>query len=69
MIFREVTIEDIDYYMIVRKAEKENILNNPALVPKEDNVGYLTKNKNRKIYKKEVGQKFECTEMMKPNLK
>jgi len=43
MIFREATIQDIDNYMIVRKAVKENVLNNPALVPREDNVDYLTK--------------------------
>ena len=43
MIFREATIEDIDNYMIVRMAVKENVLNNPALVPREDNVDYLTR--------------------------
>ncbi len=43
MIYREATVEDIDNYMIVRLAVKENILNNPALVPREDNVDYLTK--------------------------
>jgi GNAT superfamily N-acetyltransferase len=43
MIFREATIEDIDNYMIVRMAVKENVLNNPALVTKEDNINYLTK--------------------------
>lgn len=43
MIFREATIEDIDNYMLVRMAVKENVLNNPALVPREDNVDYLTK--------------------------
>jgi GNAT superfamily N-acetyltransferase len=42
MIFREATIDDIDNYMIVRMAVKENVLNNPALVPREDNVAYLT---------------------------
>lgn len=43
MIFIEATIEDIDNYMIVRMSVKENVLNNPALVPKEDNVDYLAK--------------------------
>lgn len=43
MIFREATVDDIDNYMIVRMAVKENVLNNPALVPKEDNIDYLTK--------------------------
>lgn len=43
IIFREATIEDIDNYMIVRMSVKENVLNNPALVTKEDNVDYLTK--------------------------
>lgn len=43
MIFREATVDDIDNYMVVRMAVKENILNNPALVPREDNVNYLTK--------------------------
>ena len=43
MIFREATVDDIDNYMVVRMAVKENVLNNPALVPREDNVAYLTK--------------------------
>ncbi|CAD0009960.1 MULTISPECIES: GNAT family N-acetyltransferase [Flavobacterium] len=43
MIFREATVDDIDNYMVVRMAVKENVLNNPALVPREDNVEYLTK--------------------------
>ena len=43
MIYREATVDDIDNYMIVRMAVKENVLNNPALVPKQDNVDYLTK--------------------------
>ena len=43
MIFREATVNDIDNYMIVRMAVTENVLNNPALVPREDNVDYLTK--------------------------
>ena len=43
MILREATIDDIDNYMIVRMAVKENVLNNPALVPREDNIDYLTK--------------------------
>ncbi|MDP3314306.1 GNAT family N-acetyltransferase [Lutibacter sp.] len=43
MIFREATEEDIDNYMIVRMAVKENVLNNQALVTRGDNVDYLTK--------------------------
>ena len=43
MIFREATVNDIDNYMIVRMAVTENVLDNPALVPREDNVDYLTK--------------------------
>ena len=43
MIFREATVDDIDNYMIVRMAVTENVLNNPALVPRADNVDYLTK--------------------------
>jgi GNAT superfamily N-acetyltransferase len=43
IIYREATIEDIDNFMIVRMAVKENILNNPALVPREENIAYLTK--------------------------
>ena len=43
MIFREATIADIDNYMLVRMAVKENVLNNPALVTKEDNIAYLTR--------------------------
>jgi GNAT superfamily N-acetyltransferase len=43
MIFREATIKDIDNYMLVRMAVKENVLNNPALVTKEDNIAYLTR--------------------------
>ena len=43
MILREATIDDIDNYMLVRMAVKENILSNPSLVTKEDNIDYLTK--------------------------
>ncbi len=43
MIFREATIHDIENYMLVRMAVKENILSNPALVTREDNIDYLTK--------------------------
>lgn len=43
MNFREATVNDIDNYMVVRMAVKENVLNNPALVPREDNIAYLTK--------------------------
>ena len=42
MIFRDATINDIDNCMIVRMAVKENVLNNPALVPRKDYVDYLT---------------------------
>jgi GNAT superfamily N-acetyltransferase len=42
MIFRDATINDIDNCMIVRMAVKENILNNPAFVPRKDYVDYLT---------------------------
>ena len=41
-IFREASVDDIDNYMLVRMAVKENVLNNPALVPREDNIAYLT---------------------------
>ena len=43
MIIREATINDIDGYMIVRMAVKENMLINPALVTRNDNIDYLTK--------------------------
>lgn len=42
MIFREATVNDIDNYMIVRMAVKENILNTPSLVTKKENVKYIT---------------------------
>jgi GNAT superfamily N-acetyltransferase len=42
IIYREATIEDIDNFMIVRMAVKENVLNTPSLVPREDNIAYLT---------------------------
>ncbi len=42
MIFREATVNDIDDYMRVRMAVKENVLNTPALVTKEGEVKYLT---------------------------
>ena len=42
MIIREARIDDIDHYMIVRMAVKENILSNPALVTQKDNEDYLT---------------------------
>jgi GNAT superfamily N-acetyltransferase len=42
MIIREANINDIDDYMVVRMAVKENILNNPALVTRKDNEDYLT---------------------------
>lgn len=43
MFFREATTDDIDSYMIVRMAVKENVLNNPALISRQDNADYLTK--------------------------
>ena len=43
MIFREATVNDIDNYMVVRMAVQENVLNNPALVTREVNEAYLTK--------------------------
>ncbi|HKR03404.1 MAG TPA: GNAT family N-acetyltransferase [Bacteroidia bacterium] len=42
MIVREANVNDIDNYMVVRMAVKENILNNPALVTRKDNEDYLT---------------------------
>lgn len=42
MIFRIATVDDIDAYMVVRMAVKENVLNNPALVTRKDNEEYLT---------------------------
>lgn len=42
MIVREATVNDIDYYMVIRLALKENKLNNPALVTRKDNEDYLT---------------------------
>jgi GNAT superfamily N-acetyltransferase len=43
MIFREATVNDIDAYMLVRMAVKENVLNDPAKVPREDNIAYITR--------------------------
>jgi GNAT superfamily N-acetyltransferase len=43
MTIREATINDIDNYMKVRMAVTENVLNNPALITKQDNIDYLTK--------------------------
>ena len=42
MIFREAKVTDIDGYMKVSMAVKENVIMNPALVPREDNIAYLT---------------------------
>ena len=42
MKIREATINDIDNYMIVRMAVKENILNSPELVTKEGEEKILT---------------------------
>jgi GNAT superfamily N-acetyltransferase len=41
-IFREAGVNDIDEFMKVRMAVKENPLNNPALVTRKDNEEYLT---------------------------
>jgi GNAT superfamily N-acetyltransferase len=43
MNFRVARIQDIENYMLVRMAVKENILSNPALVTKQDNIDYITK--------------------------
>lgn len=42
MTFREATIKDIDALTVVRMSVKENPLNNPALVTREDYEKYLT---------------------------
>lgn len=42
MIIREANVTDIDDYMVVRMAVKENVLNNPSLVTRKDNENYLT---------------------------
>jgi len=42
MNIRVATVADIDDYMVVRLAVKENVLTNPSLVTKEDNIAYLT---------------------------
>ena len=42
MKIREATINDIDDYMEVRMAVKENVLNNPELITRKDNIDYLT---------------------------
>lgn len=42
MIFREAIINDIDGLSAVRLSVKENPLNNPALVTREDYEKYLT---------------------------
>lgn len=42
MIIREATVNDIDHYMVIRMAVKENKLSNPALVTRKDNEDYLT---------------------------
>ena len=42
MIYREAKTEDIEAYMKVRMAVKENVLNNLALVTYDDNVNYIT---------------------------
>lgn len=42
MLLREANINDIDGLSIVRMSVKENVLNNPALVTREDYENYLT---------------------------
>jgi len=42
MIFREAEISDIEQMMTVRMSVRENILSNPALVPYEDMVDYIS---------------------------
>jgi GNAT superfamily N-acetyltransferase len=42
MIIREAKVTDIDNYMLVRMAVKENVLKNPALVTRKENEDYLT---------------------------
>ncbi len=42
MTIREANINDINNYMVVRMAVKENVLSNPALVTRKDNEDYLT---------------------------
>jgi GNAT superfamily N-acetyltransferase len=44
MNFRIAQVKDIDNYMIVRMAVKENVLSNPAKVTRQDNIDYITKN-------------------------
>ena len=43
MIFREVSVDDIQQMQVVRNAVKENRLSNPALVPDKDVEEYITK--------------------------
>jgi len=42
MLLREAHINDIDELSTVRMSVKENVLNNPALVTREDYQNYLT---------------------------
>lgn len=44
MTFREAKITDIDNYMLLRMAVKENILSNSALVTQQENIDYIAKN-------------------------
>lgn len=44
MIFREATIKDIPQLHQIRMSVKENVLNNPSLVKKEDYINFLTTN-------------------------
>ena len=43
MNFREAKTEDISQIQIVRNSVKENILSDPALVPDEDVLDYITR--------------------------
>ena len=42
MVLREANSNDIDGLSVVRMSVKENVLNNPALVTREDYENYLT---------------------------
>ncbi len=43
MTFREATIEDVLQLQLIRHSVKENVLSNPALVPDEDVVDYISR--------------------------
>jgi len=50
MRIREAAIDDIDNFMVVRMAVKENVLNSPGLFTRKDNTDHST------IY----GKKWVC---------